>query len=191
MTRPGIRWVLWLAAGAAAGWLVLQVTRSAGVSQPAVSQDAPAADDYFETASGRYHLEHGSRAEETSVVAPAPAAPEAPAAGATLPVSVEVAAAPAEAPVTAPVQAPVGPLQVRWPTADFSAALTEVSEWVSARQGFAVATNDHHVSIRLPQAEVASFLERFSSDAGNMPFPAAPPAASVWVTISLELVPQP
>ena len=90
--------------------------------------------------------------------------------------------------LTAPAAATsaLGPLQVQWRVADFAAAIAQVSEWVAARQGFAVATNDHHLSIKLPASAVVEFLQRFSTN----PPPAPPEVAEpIWLTISLELLP--
>lgn len=192
MTRLVVRWGLWVGAGVVGGLLVTWSLRSARTIRQDVGEGAPAADAYFETASGRYHLEHGSRQEDlpaNDAPSQAPPAaqepdPDAPVVAATLPVSVEVSA-----PSTEPASA--GPIQVRWQTADFSAAIAQVTEWVTAQQGLAVATNEHHVSIQLPQAAVAPFLERFSSGPEATLPPVAGSTAPMWATISLELIAQP
>ena len=81
-----------------------------------------------------------------------------------------------------------GLLQMRWQVADLHAAAAQVSEWVSARRGFAVATNEHHLSISLPASEVSSFIQQFSSGAASTP--EAPESSHPsWVSISLELAP--
>ena len=99
------------------------------------------------------------------------------------------------------------PIQAQWRVADFAAAASEVSAWVSARQGLAVATNDHHLSIKLPSSAVPDFLQQFTTEPGTPPTggvgdgsaegrsprptdpPAAPdPTQPLWLTISLELV---
>jgi hypothetical protein len=59
-----------------------------------------------------------------------------------------------------------------------------VSEWVGARQGWAVATNAHHLSITLPASAVPEFLQQFATD----PPPAPSADQPIWITISLELV---
>ena len=76
------------------------------------------------------------------------------------------------------------PLQVRWQVREISAAMPQVIEWVSVRHGFAVATNDHHLSIRLPAADVPQFLQQLSTN----PPPAPDATQPIWVTISLEIV---
>jgi len=77
-------------------------------------------------------------------------------------------------------------LQVQWRVSDLQAAISQVLEWVQARQGMAVATNEHHLSVKLPASEVPPFLAQFSS--GPPPeFATEQPAH--WVTVSLELVP--
>ena len=78
-----------------------------------------------------------------------------------------------------------GPLQVHWGVSDIGQGLAQVIEWVQAHGGFAVATNDHHVSIRLTAQDVPEFLERFSTE--HPPF-ITDQAPSLWVTISLELL---
>lgn len=80
-----------------------------------------------------------------------------------------------------------GPLQVHWRVTDLAAAAARVIEWVTAQQGLAVATNEHHLSIRLPQSAIAEFLRQFATD----PLDVAEPGATgpLWVTISLELIP--
>jgi hypothetical protein len=79
------------------------------------------------------------------------------------------------------------PLQVQWRVADVAAAASQVSAWVSARQGWAVATNEHHLSVKLPALAVPEFLQRFTTD----PPPAPSADQPVWITISLELVASP
>ena len=76
-------------------------------------------------------------------------------------------------------------LQVQWQVKEFQEAASRVIKWVQARQGLAVATSEHHLSIQLPPSEVGSFLQQFSNQ------PSATPVleqASLWVAISLELV---
>ncbi|MBI3321893.1 MAG: zf-HC2 domain-containing protein [Candidatus Omnitrophica bacterium] len=76
------------------------------------------------------------------------------------------------------------PLQVQWQVADVAAAASQISGWVIARKGLAVATNEHHLSIKLPASAVPEFLRQFSTNP-----PAAPdPTQPVWITISLELI---
>ena len=78
-------------------------------------------------------------------------------------------------------------LQVQWRVGDVAAAIRAVTEWVGARGGLAVVTNDHHLSIKLPASEVPPFLARFSSE----PMTGQTFTPPLWVTISLELVPTP
>ena len=230
MTRLMFRWGPWVGGSVMVGLIVALSVRSTKASRsldsphaqsqgslpglphtPAGAGGTPEAvdegttdGDYFETASGRYHLAYGSREEDLSasgtaasesstqaqILAKGPDA-NSPAAGATLPISVEVAAPSTDTPVKAPAPVPAGPLQVRWQVTDLNAAMTQVREWVAARQGLAVGTNEHHVSIRLLQADVVPFLEQFSPDAGVHPQPAASSTPALWVTISLELIAQP
>lgn len=77
-------------------------------------------------------------------------------------------------------------LQAQWKTSNLEQASAQVSEWVSAQGGFAIATNEHHLSVKLPPAQVHAFLQQFSSDPSLQAPPASPQA--LWVTISLELV---
>ncbi|MBI3996723.1 MAG: zf-HC2 domain-containing protein [Candidatus Omnitrophica bacterium] len=77
-------------------------------------------------------------------------------------------------------------LQVQWKIESLQEAGARVSEWVSAQGGFAIATNDHHLSVKLPPTQVQAFLQQFSSDSSLQAPPASPQA--LWVTISLELV---
>ncbi|MBI4341767.1 MAG: zf-HC2 domain-containing protein [Candidatus Omnitrophica bacterium] len=86
-------------------------------------------------------------------------------------------------------------IQATWLVADFASAAAQVEAWVGAGEGFAIATNEHHLSVKLPASRVAEFLTKCST-------PAHPPMALVggraptvpatqdalWVTISLELV---
>jgi hypothetical protein len=94
-----------------------------------------------------------------------------------------------------------------WHVSDLAAAAAQVTEWVSARQGFAVSTNDHHLSITLPAPEVPQFLRQFSEHmvlsedmvlseavgeaktALTEPAPGSAPSQTLRVAISLELVP--
>ncbi len=95
-----------------------------------------------------------------------------------------------QAPPAASREAPVL-LQVRWRVTNVATAMIQVTEWVRAQNGWAVATSDHHLSITLPAAEVPQLLQHFSSEAGQPIAPAlpAPGTPSPWVPISLELVP--
>lgn len=105
-------------------------------------------------------------------------------------------AAPAE-PAPEPAAAPSAPeggrssrpvpvvLQAVWRTPDLVAGQAQVSEWVSARQGFSVATNEHHLAVRLPAAEIPAFLEQFASSSTDLPD--VDPAAPLWITVSLTL----
>lgn len=76
------------------------------------------------------------------------------------------------------------PLQVQWRVTDFAAAIAQVSEWVAARQGLAVATNEHHLSIKLPASAVTEFLQQFATD----PPPTPDVTEPIWLTLSLELI---
>ena len=75
-------------------------------------------------------------------------------------------------------------IQVTWQVADFAASTAQVEAWVSAGEGVAIATNEHHLSVKLPASRVAEFLAKFSSQ----PTTAPSTQGSLWVTISLELV---
>ena len=74
-------------------------------------------------------------------------------------------------------------VQVEWRVQDLAAAATQAIEWIGAHHGAAITTNEHHLSIALPAAEVLQFLAQFSTQ------PASAPALSgaPWVAISLEL----
>jgi hypothetical protein len=76
------------------------------------------------------------------------------------------------------------PLQVQWQVRDVALAASQVSEWVLARQGLVVSTNEHHLSIKLPAPHVPQFLQQFSSKPVDRPDLSQPH----WVTISLELI---
>ncbi len=99
-----------------------------------------------------------------------------------------VAAAPAGEPaVSQPVTRADVPtlIQVQWRVPDFGQAAAQVSQWVSAQGGFAVATNERHLSIKLPAAAVPAFLQQFSSGpSGELPTEPYSP----WVNISLDLM---
>ncbi|OGX40722.1 MAG: hypothetical protein A3C53_03895 [Omnitrophica WOR_2 bacterium RIFCSPHIGHO2_02_FULL_68_15] len=102
-----------------------------------------------------------------------------------------------ETPSREEVQRQSGPalVQMKWAVAQPLAAAAEVIAWVGARQGFAVSTDEHHLFITLPVAELPQFLKQFPGDVLGGP-DAAPPAGPLseparWVVISLQLVPTP
>lgn len=77
--------------------------------------------------------------------------------------------------------------QLRWRVTDLATASAQVSDWVAGHGGFAVATNDHHLSVKLPKEHATAFLQQFAdpgAEAGQLLGADAP----LWVTISLELI---
>ncbi len=104
-------------------------------------------------------------------------------------VEAKAVAAPAAA-ASANAQRPTATvLQVQWQSLDAPAARHQVGEWVEARHGFSVATDERHLSIHLPASEIPAFLQQFASNAAALP--PVDPGSPLWVTVSLELVPAP
>lgn len=86
-------------------------------------------------------------------------------------------------------------IQLQWNVSDVSKAVSDVTAWVGERSGFAIPTNEYHLSIKLPATEVQNFLQHFSltaagSEADSLAA-SSPDAVPLepWITISLELVP--
>ncbi len=125
--------------------------------------------------------QHGSEPLQQTVDAPEPpATPAAPAEPAPEPAAAPSAAEGGRSSRPVPIV-----LQAVWRTPDLITGYTQVSEWVSARQGFSVATDEHHLAVRLPAAEIPAFLEQFASHRADLP--AVDPAAPLWITVSLTL----
>jgi len=80
-------------------------------------------------------------------------------------------------------------LEVQWSVKDLAAAATQVSEWVQAHQGWCVATNEHHLAVSLPAAEVPQFLQQFTSLPAGSASSLSEPTSGSWASISLELIP--
>ena len=96
---------------------------------------------------------------------------------------------PAATATSSPAVDPYVPVQAQWKVSDFSEAASQIQEWIRAREGFAIATNEHHLSVKLPGKYVHEFLQKFttsSSTATSTDYA----SLSLWLTISLELVSQ-
>ncbi|MBI3323898.1 MAG: zf-HC2 domain-containing protein [Candidatus Omnitrophica bacterium] len=117
-------------------------------------------------------------------------------------------------PTLPPASAAVGVarlIQLRWHVERPQESLAEIRDWVRAHEGLATATTEGHLSIRLPELLVSSFLTAFSPEASRddhsavtaerASTPAEPAketetsqaggpvsSSSLWVTISLDLV---
>jgi hypothetical protein len=95
----------------------------------------------------------------------------------------------------------IQPIRAAWRVADPTAALSQVSEWVSARSGTVLTQDARHLTIRLAASDVPEFLQRFSTppparelassrlDELAVTGGAAPAAPPSLVSISLELLP--
>lgn len=112
-------------------------------------------------------------------------------------VSAEVWQNAASSPIAEAPKRPAGPpsayepIQAEWKPddrfpVDSAFMIPRMNEWVSAHEGFAISTNEHHLSIKLPAKHVPEFLQKFTTSS-NAASPAAYASQPFWVTISLEL----